>query len=246
MTARWIPPAKTEASATQSWGGRQLVPPSGAPSSRWSAPTPVVVVMAAQSSGAGRRVRARRRDRVVPAGAAHPELTHHVVVLVNEVVAVDHVPARVRAELHDDPDPLVLAEVDDVLRAELLRLGSRRTPFLSISRSRIRKSTRWMCNGWCQPPESFLELPDLHPVERRVGQGPGIGGGLDVRPGLAVDGPLPVLADEGHRPGRGGARGRQGHDGAVRVEHTGDRVVRRCCWPCPRRRTPSPCRCWCS
>src|SRR4029453_15601062 len=40
---------------------------------------------------------------------ADDELRHHVVVLVGKVVAVDHVPALVGAELHDQPDGLVLA-----------------------------------------------------------------------------------------------------------------------------------------
>src|SRR4051812_18551678 len=61
---------------------------------------------------------------VVVERRADPVLAHHVVVLVDEVVAVDHVPALVGAELHDDLHRLALADVGDVLRAELV--GSRR------------------------------------------------------------------------------------------------------------------------
>ena len=40
---------------------------------------------------------------------------HHVVVLVGEVVAVDHVPPLLVVEAHEQPDGLVLAHVDHVL-----------------------------------------------------------------------------------------------------------------------------------
>src|SRR4051794_41604589 len=69
-------------------------------------------------------VRRRRMDRMVRVVVLlrpDPELGHHVVVLVHEVVAVDHVPALVRAELHDDAYGLALADVGDVLRTLLVR-----------------------------------------------------------------------------------------------------------------------------
>src|SRR5690349_8545739 len=57
-------------------------------------------------------------DRVVEVGIdrlpAHRELLHHVVVLVAEVVAVDHVAPTLVLELHDHVDRLVLADVDHV------------------------------------------------------------------------------------------------------------------------------------
>src|SRR3954454_22675069 len=97
------------------------------------------------------RIDARRgvaaRDRALR-WTADPELAHHVVVLVDEVVAVHHVapgalagPAgpearrllvvallrggvRGAGELHRDAHRLVLAHVDDVLRPLLPREGS--------------------------------------------------------------------------------------------------------------------------
>src|SRR5215218_11391885 len=68
-----------------------------------------------------RRRRIDRMVRVVVPLRPDAELAHHVVVLVHEVVAVDHVPALVRAELHDDAHGLALAHVGDVLRALLVR-----------------------------------------------------------------------------------------------------------------------------
>ena len=63
-------------------------------------------------------------DRVVrvPGARLHAdcELGHHVVVLMDQVVAVDHVATPVRTELDEDPDRLSLTEVGDVLGAELL------------------------------------------------------------------------------------------------------------------------------
>src|SRR5207342_2017005 len=86
-------------------------------------------------SGAGReprqvdrRERAHRRgvpergvggDGVVVARVARRELHHHVVVLVGQVVTVDHVLAlagRLGGELHQRGDRLTLAGVEHVLR----------------------------------------------------------------------------------------------------------------------------------
>src|SRR3954462_14921942 len=52
-----------------------------------------------------------------------PELGHHVVVLVLDVVAVEDVGAAEVDELHRDADGLVGPERDDVLGAGLVGLG---------------------------------------------------------------------------------------------------------------------------
>ena len=54
---------------------------------------------------------------------AHAELGHHVVILVREVVAVDHVPAAVVLKLHEQPDRLALTYVDSVFWPAFIAKG---------------------------------------------------------------------------------------------------------------------------
>ena len=53
-------------------------------------------------------------DRVVPT-LTHLELSHHIVVFVNDVVAVHHVFTLVGAILGNDAYRLAFADVEDIL-----------------------------------------------------------------------------------------------------------------------------------
>ena len=167
MTARWPSAAPTATAAR---------PRSTATSRRWTRPR--------RSWGRRRRTRAagdpgRRRDLSEPApagwrpgaaliGSSPPspdlELDHHVVVLVDEVVAVHHVPAALVLEAHDHADLLVLADVDDVLRA--LLVGSRR-PAVAVEDLEVDE----VDVDRVEPAAArVLELPDLDVARARVGR----------------------------------------------------------------------------
>ena len=94
------------------------------------------------------RARVPRGSSPGACGIDDLELAHHVVVLVDQVVAVDHVLATA-LPLHDHADLLALADVDHVLGTELVGNGG-----LPL-RSSTLKSVRWMCTGWNQPPDLF-------------------------------------------------------------------------------------------
>ena len=90
----------------------------------------LVVARGAREERPRRQVLARiGADGVVKtAVVADLELGHHVVVLVNQVVAVHHVLAALVLEAHDHADLLALAHVDDVvLVSELPQAGPGKT-----------------------------------------------------------------------------------------------------------------------
>jgi len=118
------------------------------------------------------------------------------VVLVNEIVAVHHVPPEVRPELHDQPDRLTLAEVHDVLRPALVRRG--RTPVavedLEVDEMDVHRM---------EPPVGVVpDRPDLDIVQPRVRFKEGEAAVDDVFPRPAVHRPLTALALEVHESRR--------------------------------------------
>src|SRR3954453_17217217 len=159
-----------------------------------------------------------RVDRVV-AAVADLELDHHVVVLVHQVVAVHHVLADLVLELHDHADLLGLTDVDDVLRAELVGLRGLAVAVEDLEVDQVDVDR-------VEPAAArVLELPDLDLVLLRVGDRQLVLGVDDVLPGLAVDGPVAVLALEADVAGARRLRLLEAHDLHVGVEVLRDLVV---------------------
>src|SRR3954451_9068205 len=129
------------------------------------------------------RPRRRRGDRV-RAARPHLEVGHHVVVLVDHVVAVHHVLPAPRPELRDHPHHLPLPGVRDVLGADLV--GQRRLPVpvedLEVGQVDV--------DGVEPAARTVVEGPDLDVVLARGRVHPG------RVPELVVDRPLPLVALE--------------------------------------------------
>src|SRR3954451_8196339 len=127
MTARWMPAATNDSAPATS------APPTSRREERTGREACAMTAMTSASDRRRRELRThagqlgeRQRpvERRAPRTGAHrvvvldarsvggldPELMHHVVVLVDQVVAVDHVPAGLRAELGDDLHGLVLTD----------------------------------------------------------------------------------------------------------------------------------------
>src|SRR5215218_5031931 len=147
----------------------------------------------------------------------NPELGHHVVVLVDQVVAVDHVAAGLRAEARDHLDRLVFAAVDDVLRALLERLhagalAARAAEDLEVDQVNVDR---------VEPAAAeVLDRPDLYVVEPRSAYVVGEAAVDDLVPRLAVDRPVTVLVSELERAMRHRARLSQRHRIRALAQHS--------------------------
>ena len=150
------------------------------------------------------------------------ELDHHVVVLVDEVVAVHHVPAGALGETgaaRPGTAPRPALRSASRIAGRCGRVSSnfmitrpsrsrrrRRRPSAPARtadprglplRLRILKSIRWMWTGWNQPPLLVLELPHLDVADGRGCASVWRVAALDdLLPRLAVDRPVAVLALE--------------------------------------------------
>src|SRR5215213_5593108 len=161
------------------------------------------------------RVLPERVDRVVrvargevhgTVAGGHEELAHHVVVLVRQVVAVDHVPAapvaggtrlagrpavgvglRDHGVVHQYLDDLALADVDDVLGALLPRLHAAGTSPAAEDPEVDQVDVEGVvpaARAVLDPPD--LVVPGLRRRSALVGEDVELGR-LDVLPGHAVD-----------------------------------------------------------
>src|SRR3954452_13458185 len=133
--------------------------------------------------------RGGRRDRVV-AALADLVLDHHVVVLVDEVVAVDHVPPGVRREPGDHADHLALADVHGVLRTELPRVRRLAVAIEDLEVDEVD------VDGMEPAARVVAQLPDLDIAGARVGDDVLEAAVDDVVPREAVDRPPAVVALE--------------------------------------------------
>src|SRR5918997_888913 len=152
----------------------------------------------------------------VGAARADLELHHHVVVLVDEVVAVDHVLALVGSELPQHPHRLVLAYVGRVLGAALPR---ERRPAVAVEDPEVYEVDVQRVEPAAR---LVLDLPDVYLLLLA----PLVHASRVPRP--VVDDPLPAAPPEleAMYAGRLGLLELHGVAGVVSgVEDSGDAVV---------------------
>lgn len=137
------------------------------------------------------------------------ERGHHLVVLVHQVVAVEHVLAGVRPVLRLDPHRLADVEPDDVLEA--LRLVVLHAAVAAARARQDLEVDEVHVDGVRPAAAAVDKVPDLDRVARR----PGEDAVVDVAKRHAVDLPLAALALEPEGVVGRGARGHPG-DGAQR------------------------------